>query len=233
MVPREAAGAVAGGGFRRPYSRRVADFPFPIPAALRSEISDYADPEGKIPRALDRLAEVAGRDVVLLDADQGLRARQLAAVGARVRSLRGGLTEAADASADVVVSFWSAFRPSGGGPSDVAALELSEADRVLRPGGRLLVVHDYARDDVSRLMPHERSAALVEWSRRDGWFAAHGFRIHVIHALWTFPDMARLTSTVEMLFGSEAPRLVGDLHRPRLTWKVVVYDRIRGGAAAA
>jgi hypothetical protein len=214
----------------------VADFPFPVPAALRDDVSRYVDLEGKIPTALDRLGHLADQDVVVLEegdgARDGVRVRQLQDIGARVTVARRApsATGLPAQSADAVVSFWSAFRPSTGASVDAEA-DLAEADRVLRPGGRLLVVHDYARDDLSRVLPPERSAAAVAWSRRDGWFAAHGFRIHVIHAFWTFPDLARLGGTVEALFGRDARRLPGDLHRPRLSWKVVVYDRLRGGAA--
>ena len=45
---------------------------------------------------------------------------------------------------DCIVGLWTAFR----GLTDD---ERREAARVLRPDGRLLVVHDYGRDDVSRL----------------------------------------------------------------------------------
>jgi hypothetical protein len=214
----------------------VADFPFAVPAALRDDVSRYVDVEGKIPTALERLGHLADQDVVVLEGSDGVpdgvRVRQLQDLGARVTVARGApsATGLRAPSADAVVSFWSAFRPSTGGSLDAEA-DLAEADRILRPGGRLLVVHDYARDDLSRVLPPERSAAAVAWSRRDGWFSAHGFRIHVIHAFWTFPDLAHLDATVEALFGRDARRLLGDLHRPRLSWKVVVYDRLRGGAA--
>lgn len=205
----------------------VPDLPFPVPEALRGEVEGYADAEGKLPRAIERLGQVSGRDVVLWDGDGGWRARQLVALGARVTPMASGLR---DESADAVVSFWSAFRPSTDGGASDAPAELAEADRILRPGGRLLAVHEYARDDLAVLLPPERSVPLLAWSRRDGWFLRHGFKIHVIHAFWTFPDLDRLKDTVSTLFGEEARRLLGDLHRPRLSWKIVVYHRLRGGA---
>jgi hypothetical protein len=208
----------------------VADLPFPIPEGLRAAMAGYADAEGKIPRTLDRLGQLADHDVVVLDGDGAMRRRQLADLGARVTPSGPGLP---DASADAVVSFWSAFRPSSDGSAGNAEADLTEADRLLRPDGRLLVVHDYGRDDLSRVLPEERAQSLIAWSRRDGWFPRHGFRIHVIHAFWTFPDLARMWSTVDALFGPDARRLLGDLHRPRLSWKVVVYDRLRGGATPA
>jgi hypothetical protein len=126
----------------------------------------------------------------------------------------------AEGSADAVVSFWSAFR--GGTLAEVA-----EAERVLRPDGRLLVVHEYARDDLARLWPAERSSELVAWSRRDGWFLGHDFKIRVIHAFWTFPDLVTLREMGEALFGPAVGPLLADLRRPRLSWKLVVYHRTR------
>ena len=186
---------------------------------------------------------------MLVDADRGLRARQLAALGARVVALAtpeelvslerelsadgpsGGVTVApgtasrtglATASADVVVGFWTCFRPNG-------EAELVEAERVLRPGGRLLAVQDYARDDLAAFFPVDRSRELVGWSRRDGWYATNGFRIHVVHAFWTFPNGGAMRDAVAGAFGSEAPGLLAGRHRPRLSWKVVVYHRTREG----
>ena len=84
-----------------------------------------------------------------------------------------------DASLDAVVSLWSGFR-------GVDAAELAEVDRALRPGGRLLVVHDYGRDEVSALGDPD-APAYRSWSRRDGPFLnGGGFRIRVLHCFWTF-----------------------------------------------
>jgi SAM-dependent methyltransferase len=205
------------------------------------------DVEGKLPDTLEALGPIGGRDVVLLDAASRWQARQLLGVGARLvavaapdradalhRELGSEIaagtvtishgtpvaTGLADGSADAVVSFWSAFR-GGSQP------ELAETERILRPGGRLLVVHEYARDDIARLWPAERSSELMAWSRRDGWFLGHDFKIRVVHAFWTFPDLETLRTVGEALFGPDAAPLLADLRRPRLSWKLVVYHRTR------
>ena len=66
-----------------------------------------------------------------------------------------------------------------------------EAARVLRPGGRLLVLHDYGRDDVSRLRGDLPDYGLL--SRRDGPFLRGGFKVRVVHCFWTFESIDEAT----------------------------------------
>jgi SAM-dependent methyltransferase len=224
----------------------MADLPFdPGSADLLARLAASIDVEGKIPSALETLGPLSGRDVVLVDGAGGLRARQVAALGARLTVLVGSVAEAVplenlgvdvpvvagtstalglpDASADVVLACWSAFR----GPSPA---EVAEADRVLRPDGRLLVVHDYGRDDVSGLrgdLPEYGS-----WGRRDGWFLKNGFKIRVIHCFWTFDSMDETTAFLVDAFGETGAAVAAKLKRPRLSYNVAVYHRPRGGAAA-
>ena len=204
----------------------MADLPFtPAARGLAARLDACLDVEEKIPRALDALGPVAGRDVILVDTAGGRRADQLAGLGARVRSLPaiapGEPLAAADGSADVVVGFWSTFRA----PSDA---ELAEADRVLRPGGRLLVVHDYGRDDVSRLRGDLPEYGT--WSRRDGWYLTNGFRIRVIHCFWTFDSTDEARAFLGEVFGEVGEWVGATLKRSRLSYNVAIYHRTRGGA---
>jgi SAM-dependent methyltransferase len=201
----------------------VSDLPAHLAAASDSPLADHIDVEGKLPRALDALGPVAGRDVVLVGGGK-LRTRQLESLGARVAQAdQARSTGLADASADVVVGFFSAFR--GVDPGEIA-----EADRVLRPRGRLLIVHEYGRDDVSRLgdpeLPEYRS-----WGRREGPFLRGGFKVRVIHCWWTFDSPADATDVLEAALGEPGRVLGSSMTRPRLSHNVAVYHRDRRGSA--
>ncbi|MEO6206727.1 MAG: hypothetical protein ABIP77_02080, partial [Candidatus Limnocylindrales bacterium] len=91
----------------------MADLPLDLGAALADRLARALDAEGKIPRALEALGPVGGRDVVLVDGPAGIRAGQLAELGARVTIVDPTGEQpfqAPDASADAIVALWSAFR---------------------------------------------------------------------------------------------------------------------------
>jgi hypothetical protein len=207
----------------------MSDLPFSlVEPELAARLDACLDVEGKIPRALEALGPVAGREVLLVGADGDRRAAQIRDLGARVRALEGpagdAVLDADSASAEAVVGLWSTFRAP-------CPIELADADRVLRPGGRVLVVHDYGRDDVARLRGElpEHGA----WSRRDGWYLANGFRIRVIHCFWTFAAIDDARGFLADAFGAVGATVGAGLRRPRLTYNVAVYHRTRGGVEAA
>jgi hypothetical protein len=197
----------------------VADFPIELAQELQDQLAGVLDIEGKILRALDALGPLAGRDVALLGSgDRALG--HLTDLGARAKTIEwppdGSV--APEASADAIVSLWDGFR--GVDPSELVA-----ADRILRPGGRLLVVHDYGRDDVSRLrgdLPEYGS-----WSRVNGPFLAAGFRIRVVHCWWTFASIDTAVAFLAAAFGAVGEQFGAALKRPRLSYNVAVYHRTR------
>ena len=206
----------------------MADLPFQLPAPLAVRLRAAADVEGKLPRALLALGLPAAGEVGLLDDPEGWGAVRLREHGAAVRSLPPAdplLLDVPDGSLDAIVSLWSGF-------SVVDPTALVEVDRALRDDGRLLVVHDYGRDDVCALRPAD-APEYTTWSRRDGPFLRGGFRIHVVHCFWTFPSLEDGRAFLAEAFGPGGKALADDLRRPRLSWNVAIYHRARGGAASA
>jgi hypothetical protein len=202
----------------------MSDLPLSLPPGPAATLAAAMDREGKIDRALEALGPLAGRDVVVVGGGPVELARRRA--GSRVTSVTGmtgpgSVEDLPDESADAIVSTWAAFR-------GVDARDVAVADRVLRPAGRLLVVHDYGRDDVSRLRGDLPEYGT--WSRREGPFLANGFRVRVIHCFWTFDTLDEATAFLGEAFGADGTALAAGLKRPRLSWNVAVYHRTRGGA---
>ena len=202
------------------------DLAAPLAAPVSARLRDAVDVEGKLPRTLLALGLPAAGEVALLGDPEGWQAARLAAAGIKVQSapleepFRLGHD---DGSLDAVVSLWSAFR-------GVDPATLDEADRVLRVGGRLLVVHDYGRDDVSALRPAD-ALEYTRWSRRDGPFLRDGgFRIHVLHCFWTFATIEDAREILADSFGERGAAVGAALRRPRLSWNVAIYHRTRAPA---
>jgi hypothetical protein len=203
----------------------VADLPIDLGDGLAEHLARVLDVEAKIPRTLDALGSLGGSDVLLLDGADGIRARQLAELGARVSFAKASEPagiDAPDASVDAIVALWTAFR----GLTDD---ERREAARVLRPDGRFMVVLDYGRDDVSRLRGDLPEYGML--SRRDGPFLRGGFKVRVVHCFWTFPSMDEASTFLDAGFGDVGRTVATSLKRPRLSYNVAVYHRAFGGAA--
>jgi len=192
---------------------------------LAARLDACLDVEDKIPRALEALGPVAERDVLLVDGAGGRWEDRLGRLGGRIRTVdrpsATGRLDVPDGAVDVVLGLWSTFR--GASPTEVA-----EADRALRPGGRLLVVHDYGRDDVAGLrgdLPEYGS-----WSRPNGPYLMAGFKIRVIHCFWTFGSLEDTRAFLGDAFGTAGTAVGATLRRPRLTYNVAVYHRSRAGS---
>jgi hypothetical protein len=214
----------------------MPDLSVALPTAeMEDAFLRVVDVEGKLIAALEDLGPVAGRDVVLLDAGRGFRKRQLDEIGARVTAVAfpdprdeaaavALLAELPAGEAHVVVVPWSEHATPG-------SAFIAEAERRLHPGGRLLLVHDYGRDDVWSLWP-DLQARQVEWSQRRGPFLMAGFRVRVIHCRWTFQSIDQARDMLEAGFGELGVELADRLKRPRLEYKVAVYHRSAAGPSS-
>ena len=200
----------------------MSDLPVSLPAALEPAFVDAFDPPGKLVATLNALGPTAQRDVLVVDAVDGPVLAGLRGAGARIvtQPLASPMRfDAASGSADAVIGLWSAFR-------GVDPAEIAEVDRVLRPGGRHLVVHDYGRDDVSRLFPADRPE-YGAWSHRSGPFLNGGFRVRVVHCFWEFPTPEATAAFLAAAFGEVGETVAATLRRPRLSYNIAVYHRSR------
>lgn len=201
----------------------MADLPFTFSnASVALKLAHAVDRDAKIPRALVQLGDVVDRDVVVLRADGDLRASQLRAAGARVTSSADDGHELRPKCADVVVRCWG----ESGAVAVPDAAGMAAAERLLRPGGRLLIVADYGRDDVARLRPEGETPEVYRALRaRDAAFTQRGFKLRVIHGWWTFDSMEEASAFLAEAFGERGVEVAGALRRPRLSHKVVIYHR--------
>jgi SAM-dependent methyltransferase len=201
----------------------VSQLPVDLEPALAARLRSAFDREAKVPRALEALGPVAGRDVVVVDGEGSPIVESIGELGSRVGVAPRGepvRLPGSAAAADAVIGLWSSFRGAD-------AAELAEVDRVLRPGGRQLVVHDYGRDDVSRLFEPGRPE-YGPWSHRTGPFLGAGFRVRVLHCWWTFESIEDARDFLTEAFPATGPAVAETLRRPRLSYNVAVYHRSRG-----
>ncbi|HEX2767556.1 MAG TPA: class I SAM-dependent methyltransferase [Candidatus Limnocylindria bacterium] len=193
---------------------------------LHERLGRAIDPERRVLAALERITPLSGKRIadvgtgighypMLLarrtgrtygiEADPELlaEARRRAAESHQpnIRIVEGSPTALPlrDATVDIVLT--SAIEPD-----DTSQPVIEEALRVVRPGGRLIAMGYYGRDDVSVLLePEVAEHARAATHHRDGWWLRNGFKIKVVHARLDLGDAA---TTHELL-----PRLYGDRGR--------------------
>jgi len=188
--------------------------PVPSNPALADWTARAFDHERKLIRALVELGQIAGRDVAVVGTIPTWLRAELHTSGAHI--LEGSSGEpAAAGGADVALGAWS-FRES----LDVG---ITEALGLLRPGGRLLIVHDYGRDEIDGLMGDRPESTT--WSHRGGPFTEAGFKIHVVHCWWTFDSIEDASRFLHDAFGDAGAEFAATLRRPRIAHNLAIYHR--------
>lgn len=217
-----------------------------LDADLHERLSDAIDPDRRILAALERIVPLSGKRIADVGTGIGHYPRLLARRTGRtygietdpqllsearrragelhqpnLRIIEGAPTALPlrDAAVDVVLTGLIAAEESS------LAL-VAEAMRVLRPGGRLIVIGYYGRDDVASLLePEVVRHALEATQRRTGWWLRHGFKIKVVHSRLDLQDDATAHELLPRLYGDRGEAYLMGPHRPTLELKVGLFHR--------
>ncbi|MDP9270108.1 MAG: methyltransferase domain-containing protein [Chloroflexota bacterium] len=215
---------------------------------LHARLGEVIDPDRKVLTALERILPLSGKRIadigtgighypMLLarrtgrtygiESDPALletaRRRATAAHQPNIRIIEGVPTSLPlrDAAVDIVLS-------GGIDPDDASLPAIAEAMRVLRPGGRLIVIGYYGRDDVQALLEPEVVAhALEATQRRTGWWLRNGFKIKVVHAKLDLRDEETAQELLLRLYGDRGRAFLMGPHRTSLELKLGLFHRAK------
>lgn len=213
---------------------------------LHARLGAAIDPDRKVLAALERITPLSGKRIADIGTGIGHYPMLLARRTGRTYGVESDpelLAEARRRAADShqpnvrIVEGAATALPLRDGAVDVVLTSLIEPDdaslpavhealRVLRPGGRLVVIGYYGRDDVSALLEPEVVAHVREATqRRTGWWLRHGFKIKVVHARLDLGDAATALELLPRLYGDRGRAFLMGPHRSSLRLNLGLYHR--------
>lgn len=205
-------------------------------------MTQAVDPEGLIPAAMQATAPIEGR--VLLDVGAGVGDRTILYAGlascvyalepdpAAIPLLRGRVKSSGASNVtvlpagaeripleedvvDVAYATWSYFFGPGSEPG------LGEVERVVRPGGDVVVAQNYGHDDLSCIW----TAGEAECETWPSWFSAHGFEYEVVDTLWRFHNVEDAQAVLGYLWGTRARAHAIGHQKVEYRYRVAIYHR--------
>jgi len=215
-----------------------------IDAGVYARLGAVIDPDRKVLAALERITPLSGKRIADVGTGIGHYPMLLARHTGRTYGIESDpalLDVARQRASDAhqpnlrIIEGGLASLPLRDGAVDVVLCGLIEADdaslpgiaellRVLRPGGRLIVIGYYGRDQVASLLEPEVVAhALEATQRRTGWWLRNGFKIKVVHSRIDISDPAIAMELLPRLYGDRARAFLMGPHPPSLTLKLGLY----------
>ena len=187
-------------------------------AALHARLGEAIDPDRKVLAALERVVPLSGKRIADVGPGIGSESHH-----PNVRIVEGEATALPlrDRAVDVVLT-------SLIDPDDGSLPAVREALRVIRPGGRLVAIGHYGRDDVSALLePEVVERVLESTQRRTGWWLRNGFKIKVVHARLDLGDATTAHELLPRLYGDRGRAYLMGAHRSSLRLYLVIFHRGR------
>lgn len=217
-------------------------------AELHRRLGEMIDPDRKVLAALERITPVSGKRIADVGTGIGHYPMLLARRTGRTYGIESDpelLEEARRRAGEThqpnirIVSGEATALPLRDEAVDIVLSPLIDSDdaslpaiaealRVLRPGGRLVVIGYYGRDDLAALLEPEVVAhALASTQRRTGWWLRNGFKIKVVHARLDLGDETTAMELLPRLYGDRGRAYLMGPHRTSLELKLGLYHRAR------
>jgi len=220
-----------------------------LDAGLLARLGDVIDPDRKVLAALERIIPISGKRIADVGTGIGHYPMLLAKHTGRTYGVESdpALLDVARQRATAthqpnlrIVEGDPESLPLRDGAVDIVLCGLIEADdtslpaitellRVLRPGGRLVVIGYYGRDQVASLLePSVVARAFAATRRRTGWWLRHGFKIKVVHTRLDISDPETASELLPRLYGERGRAFLMGPHPSSLTLKLGLYHLAKG-----
>jgi SAM-dependent methyltransferase len=221
-------------------------------AALHARLAEAIDPERRVLAALERITPVSGRRIADVGTGIGHYPMLLARRAGRTYGIESDPELLAVARHRAATSHQPNIRIVEGEPTALPLRDeavdivlsgriepddrwlpaITESLRVLRRGGRLVVIGYYGRDDVASLLePEVVRHALEATRRRTGWWLRHGFKIKVVHVRIDLGDEATAYELLPRLYGDRGRAYLMGPHGRSLRLNLGMYHRAKEAGA--